>query len=396
MVSKMTNQSLARLAEVCREELHTTAGVRQIARMLLRFAETSSAEAPPNEFGDSLSQSCDRTMSRLYHRFVAHDTDSALQTEFVHSVLRYGLVRISNHLNRQRLRPRNEQGQGHEMVPGPLIVWDILGDLMFHAVNTSERLGLVTGRSHLGVLFATPGFLMMMEVISRYASVSVTTSSCRSDTASRAPERVSLSLDLVFWALNASRVLAERRPKESVPARCGLVDAACISYLGTVLKLQRLMDGSLSHTETDTRMLRRCVQTLLVNYSLFSVTEQGKETGTSMGTGTGARSPAEDIELRILQLLIAGSRLANRANDRGDCSDPDFDPTRWELASGGPSRWESRAAELGSRAVAEQLGCGNPACVTLKGATESSMRVERYRGCRGMRYCSPACLQMDS
>lgn len=408
MASKMTNSTLARLADVCREELQTTAGVRQIARTLLRFAETSSAAAPPNEFGDSLSQSCDRTISRLYHRFVTHDSSAnlisdgakALHTEFVHSVLRYGLVRVGNHLQRQRQRLGMQQGQGH-VVHGPLIVWDILGDLMFHAIRMSDRLGLVTCRSHLGVLLATPGFLMMMEVFSRYASISVSSSSCGADTALRGPERVTLSLDVVFWALNTSRVMARSHPRESVPKRCGFVDAACLSYLGTILKLQRLMDGSLARTDTgtDTGMLRRGVQTLLANYSLFSVTDQGNETGTDADKikDIGARSPAENMELRILQTIIAGTRLVNRATGLGVCSPQsvDFDATRWELASGGPSRWESRVTELRSQACAEQLGCWNPACVTLEGATESSMRVERCRVCRVVRYCSLACQQMD-
>ncbi|MEW5314939.1 MAG: hypothetical protein WDW38_006398 [Sanguina aurantia] len=141
--------------------MRNSACIRQITKNITQEVDSAGdcKQAPANEFGDSFSQSGDRTMLHLFRQSAYDDTlsDSA-KIEFVYGSFRYAIARVRRHLTCQK--------EGH-MCHVPLARWEMIGHLLVEAAEESSALGLELVRvdSVVGTLLSSSGSQVGLDLV---------------------------------------------------------------------------------------------------------------------------------------------------------------------------------------------------------------------------------------
>lgn len=356
----------------------TALKLRVVTNEMLKYAETS----PILSVG-SVSRGIDAILSRQYFTTLqGTNVCGIVAVEMVHGVLKYGLARIHSYLERTRDKDTDSEiSQDHE---SPLIFWEVLGHTMLHAMNTSLQLNLVLPRSLLGALYVSHGYVTALEVVCRRGTAELFSHGRRPTHGSSAIQLASTlsgSLFLIGWAV---------RPVLSClgPLHNGSL-GVCLSYLGTILKFQRLIDALIERrlersestdpvSQRTSNMLHDGMHTLVTIHKLLSM--------SVTDAGTDNKKTASCFELRIHHALVAAHYILSRVRPHTGL---DLDPAIGRIASRDLPKWVARIGALG--ACDRLLGCHNPRCVNLESVTESSMVTRLCGGCRMVKYCSRQC-----
>lgn len=361
-------------------------GLRTVTNEMLKYAETS----PILEVG-SVSRSIDAILSRQYFETLqGTNVCGSVIVEMVHGVLKYGLARIHSYLERSRNTGTDKDVDLEHLEDrlSPLILWEVLGHTMLHAMNTSLQLKLVLPRSLLGALYISDGYVTALEVVCRQGTAELYSHGRRPTHGSSAIQLASTlsgSLFLIGWAVRP--VLSCLGPPHKV---CLPV---CLSYLGTILKFQRLIDALIERrlersestdpiSQRTSNMLHNGMHTLVTIHKLLSVAVKD--------VATGNEKAASCLEMRVNQALVAGHYILSRVRPH---TGRDLDPAIGRIASRDLPKWVARIGALG--ACDRLLGCHNPRCVNLESLTESAMVTRLCGGCRMVRYCGRRCQRED-
>lgn len=363
----------------------TAVCVRNLTMEMLEFANDPCTRV--------LSCFVDKIMSRMYMPIlVAADprTKRGTTVEVVHGILRYGLSRTRKFISHR---------EGNEGEARPRILWEGISQAMLHAVNNSRNMDLVRPASPLGRLYATSGFITMMEVMTRSAIHELDLSEDRHYVEAGGDELLlawflCVSLFLMSWVLrNGQPFPGTNAARES-----------SLSFFGTILKLQRLLEKSLPTRVMGTASDPKSQRTLdLMHDGLHTLMSIPLSLAQRSRTRTKTTKTDARLELRSLQALVGqlGILETLNATPQGDHKYTSHPNTTaiFSFARRSAPMWKARIEEITSAPTScdDFLGCHNPRCMRLERLTESVVMVHSRlcSGCRKVRYCSRECQRED-
>lgn len=321
------------LSQHFRQLVARSSNVRQLLLVLLKCAESCPQKV---DGGETYSQMCDMMALDLLERCIVYEVGQQCQ-DSLRGLLLYGMFRVQRHLQRTKKR-----------VPQHDIAWKALRTCIFQGIRLGMRLSQFSPNSCLGKLFVDPGFLTIVEVISR---VQMT----------RTMDHLSgvffSTSVLIRWVL-AHPVVGSNR--------------ACRDLLRTLFKLQQMVHLIV---ETDTHPLDHCTE----HYTLSEGLKCLRETLT-------APDIPVDNALLLYRILITGFDIIKLAK-----------PASNNALTRHVRGWEERVrvlTPLASRFV-PNVGCRNPVCTELQGFTEPTMTTKWCSGCEKVQYCSVECHRKD-
>lgn len=382
--------------------VETAAGILKLTQVLLRLAEI---EAETESLEQNDAGSVDKMLHDLY---VSAAPELKGTSDFARSFIAYTLIRTRNHLEYLAATTpvsasdtdTGEQPSGN----ASRVRWDILCPLMFHVLNSCLVTEIVTPSSFIGRLYQSPGLLTVMEVVSRAGTL-------QRQSVIQLASTIAGSLFLVGW------VLGQRHIRMQIHKGCACVpflaskDAdetilhVCISYLGTILKLQRRLKGLLLLPAENSSLSRMAVSRLQegmtelvilksIPWDADVVDGDGRRGGVeSCGSGNGNDRPSAATSTTI-RGLVGKAMLEQTSLLQLSCVMALLteDETR-RLSSGVKIEEDSRDGGIGD--VWKTDACTNPGCVSLAGYSEGAMKTLLCSGCRRARYCSRACQCAD-
>lgn len=325
--------------------------VRQYIVTLLKVAELCPTQLRAPDM-------CDIMVDKISQSVLVGIDDESLR-----GLLLYGLIRTWRHLKRS----------GQQVDPRPP-TWHSLGTIMFGSMLARNRHGNKDPDPRLERLFTSAGFLTCMEQLSRRQTLTETSSILF---------RVCISTNLVCRAVT-------KKDPETFPF--------CLSYLGTILKLQRVLmalalvkspeglrlrPADIDLLEKMTRDLVDCGIALLKGWNSDQVLMSAdNEVKGRMWT---------HIVRKVLLMIIQAKIMMCSFHDAEAC---------WHtmIKALGNSVWQDQLECLATWVgydVPPSRECHNPACVSLEGFNERAMPSWLCGSCKLVRYCSRECQKAD-